>query len=206
VSYPIDAWYYEWTGGACASLNYQPLGAGQWNVAPATFFTQTANAVVTKDPALKIIADAKLAAYISAVADEEAALNTYNQALAIVAQKTSDYDSANATLTAKQTALGVADGVLATAEATWQTASDDLAIKSADLLTLQTKYKATFDAINSQAQVVDGLETQLTQAKVALAAIPKPTSPTKVTKQSTPKPAPPTKAIPRSKFVPNPKR
>lgn len=206
VSYPVDAWYYEWGGGACASLNYQPLGGGQWSVVPASFFTQQANALVTKDPALKIIADAKAATYIAAVADEEDALNAYNQALMVVAQANTAYDSANASLSAKQTALANADSVLATAESVWQTASDDLAIKSADLLTLQTKYKATFDSINNQAQVVDALEVQLKQAKVTLASIPKPTSPAKATKQTVTKPTAPTKAVPRSKFVPNPKR
>jgi len=205
VSYPVDAWYYEWGGGACASLNYQPLGTGSWSIAPASFFTQTANAVVTKDPALKVIADAKNVAYVAAVAAEENALQIYQNAETAYDNALTSYNSALTDLTDKQSLLNAADTVLALAESDWQTASDDKAVKDAALLTLQTKYKVTFDAINTQAQVVDGLEVQLKQAKAVLAAIPKPTSPTKVDKKATAKPVAPAKVTPRGKFMPNPK-
>ena len=204
TSYAIDAWYYEWGGGACSTLYYQPSG-GQWNVAPGSMFTQTAVAVVTKDPALKTILDQKTALYVAAIAAEEAALQTYNDASDAYDQANLAYSQAVDTLTAKQAALTSQSDIVSTAEAAWQTASDDKAIKDAALLTLKTQYKATFDAITSQAGVVDGLQTQLVQAKAALAAIPKPTSPTKANKKTVVKPAPPTKAVPRGKFVPVPK-
>ena len=204
-SYAVDAWFYEWTGGACSTLYYQPLNSGQWSVAPAAFFSQDVVAVTSKDPALKVVADQKAANYVAAVAAEEAALQAYNAAGDAYDAATLTYNQALDTLTAKQGALSSADGVVSVAEATWQAASDDSAIKAATLLTLQTQYKATFDAIKAQAGVVDGLEAQLVQAKAALAAIPKPSSPTKVNKKPTTKPAPPTKVTPRGKFVPVPK-
>jgi hypothetical protein len=206
VSYPIDAWFYEWGGGACSTLNYQPVGVGQWNVAPASFFSQTIQAVITKDPALKIVADAKQAVYITAVADSETALATYNSASDAYDQATLTYNQALDALTAKKDALTQADSLLAAAESSWQAASDDKAVKDAALLTLQTRFKSTFDVIQNQAGVVDGLETKLVQAKAALAAIPKPTPNAKVAKKPTAKPVAPTKVTPRSKFAPNPKQ
>jgi hypothetical protein len=204
-SYAVDAWFYEWTGGACSTLYYQPLNSGQWTVAPASFFTQQVVAVTTKDPALKVVLDAKTATYNAAVAAEETALQTYIDAGNAYDQATLTYNQALDTLSAKQATLSSQTDILSVADATWQTASDDKAIKDAALLTLQTQYKATFDAINNQAGVVSGIETQLVQAKAALAAIPKPTSPAKVSKKPTAKPAPPAKVAPKPKFTPVPK-
>ena len=99
-----------------------------------------------------------------------------------------------------------ADQTLALAETSWQAASDDKAVKDAALAALKVKFASTWDAINNQAGIVDGLETQLVQAKAALAAIPKPSAPQKVSKKSTNKPVAPSKVTPRGKFVPNPKQ
>ena len=206
VSKSIDAWFYEWGGGACSTLNYQPLGANGWNVAPASFFSQGAAAATGPDPALKVVLDAKTAQYVAAVAAEETAQQTYTDAANAYDQAQTQYDNANADLSSKQTALANVDALLSQTEAAWQTASDNSALKDAALLSLQTQYKSTFDAINAQAGVVDGLETQLVQAKATLAAIPKPTSPAKVSKKSVTKPVKPTPVTPRGKFVPVPKR
>lgn len=206
VSYPIDAWFYEWTGGACSTLYYQQVGVGQWSVAPALFFSQTVAAVVKKDPALKVVADAKAAAYVSAVADEEQALQVYNAAGDAYDAATLAYNQALDLLTAEQGLLSGADQTLALAETSWQAASDDKAVKDAALAALKVKFASTWDAINNQAGVVDGLETQLVQAKAALAAIPKPSAPQKVSKKPTNKPVAPSKVTPRGKFVPNPKQ
>jgi len=205
-SYSVDAWYYEWTGGACSTLFYQQLGQGGWSVAPASMFSQQALTPTQHDPALKVILDAKTAAYVAAVAAEESAQTTYLAAGDTYDAATQAYDAANQTLIAKQATLASDDGTVSASAATWQTAADNKAVKDAALATLKTQYQSTFDALNAQAQVVDGLETKLAQAKAALAAIPKPTSPAKSAKKVTTKPAPPTKVTPRDKFVPAPKR
>lgn len=204
VSYAIDAWFYEWGGGACSSLYYQPSG-GQWGVVPASMFTQQAVPTTTKDPALKTVLDQKTAAYLSAVAAEEAALQTYNNASDAYDASTAVYNQSLDILGSKQTVLSNKNDLLVTAENTWQAASDDKAVKDAALLTLKNKYKALFDSITAQGQLVDSLTAQLSQAQADLAAIPKPTSPTKVVKKTVVKPAPPVKVVPRTKFTPNPK-
>jgi len=205
VSQTIDAWYYEWGGGACSTLNYQPLGSGQWTVAPASFFSQNVTQVTQHDPALKTVLDQKTAVYLDAVASEEAALQAYNNAGDNYTAVAQTYSDANQVLISKQATLASDDQSVSACAGVWQTATDNKAVKDGALLTLQTKYKATFDAITGQAQTVSSLENQVAQAKATLAAIPKPASPSKVAKKVITKPAPPAKVMPKGKFVPVPK-
>jgi hypothetical protein len=205
-SYAIDAWMYEWGGGACNTLFYQPVNGNGWTVAPASFFTQQAVARTTKDPALKVILDQKTADYVSAVAAEETALGNYYT-------KADDYDAAVAVYQDKQSVLGqtqsalnTADAVLATAEATWQSDSDAYAEKDAILTGRKNQFAVTFNNIQAKAGEVDKFEADLVTAKAELAAIPKPTSAPKTTKKTVTKPAPVTKVQARAKFVPNPKQ
>ncbi|CAB4128870.1 PA14 domain containing protein [uncultured Caudovirales phage] len=205
-SYAIDAWMYEWTGGACNTLYYQPLNSGQWTVAPASFFTQQAVALTTKDPALKAILDQKTQAYVDAVAAEDAALANYNT-------EADDYDSAVAVyqnkqevLQQKQSLLNTADTALASAETTWQADSDTYAEKDAILTGRKNQFSVTFNAIQAKAGEVATYEASLETAKTELAAIPKPTAAPKTTKKVTAAPAKVTKVVARAKFVPNPKQ
>ena len=205
-SYAIDAWMYEWGGGACNTLFYQPVNGNGWTVAPASFFTQQAVAVTTKDPALKVILDQKTAAYVAAVAVEENALENYFT-------KADDYDSAVAVYQDKQTILGqatsalnTADSAFANAESVWQTGSDTYAEKNAILTGRKNQFAVTYAAIQAKAGEVDKFAADLETAKAELAAIPKPSSAPKTTKKVVVKPAPVTKIEARPKFVPNPKR
>jgi hypothetical protein len=54
-SYPIDAWFYEYGGGACNQLIYQ--NSKTWDIAPVDWFSQNEQAPVikTKDPALLVL-------------------------------------------------------------------------------------------------------------------------------------------------------
>jgi hypothetical protein len=54
-SYPFDAWFYEYGGGACNQLLY--LNTLEWNIVPEEWFSQNEKAeiVKTKDPALLVI-------------------------------------------------------------------------------------------------------------------------------------------------------
>ena len=205
-SYAIDAWMYEWSGGACNTLYYQPINSGQWNVAPAAFFTQQAVAVTTKDPALKVILDQKTEQYVDAVAAEETALDNYLTKADAYDSAVADYQEKEAALQQKQSALNAADAALASAEGVWQSTSDTYAEKDAVLIGRKNQFASTYNAIQAKAQVVSDLEAQLTTAKNELAAIPKPTAVPKTTKKVTAKPAPVTKVEARAKFVPNPKQ
>ena len=204
-SYVIDAWMYEWGGGACNTLFYQPVNGNGWTVAPPSFFTQQAVARTTKNPALKVILDQKTAAYVAAVAAEENALANYFT-------KADDYDAKVAAYQDKQSVLGqatsalnTADAALATAESTWQSDSDTYIEKDAVLTGRKNQFAVTFNAIQAKAGEVDQFEADLVTAKAELAAIPKPTSAPKTTKKTVTKPATVTKVQARPKFIPNPK-
>lgn len=61
TSYKIDAWMYEYGGGACNELLF--IDSQTWGVVPASWFSQNEQAqiVFTKDPALlKLLEDAEL--------------------------------------------------------------------------------------------------------------------------------------------------
>lgn len=78
-SYPIDAWMYEWGGGACNILYY--LNSQTWGVVPAEWLSQNPQIQHTyiKDPALLVLANNAKTIYDSAVLDlqnaQQAVLN-----------------------------------------------------------------------------------------------------------------------------------
>lgn len=206
VSYPIDAWFYEWGGGACATLFHQPAGSGVWSITPASMFTQQAVAVSTKDPALKLILDQKTAAYVSAVAVEETAYDAYLVAESVYDNAVTDYESKLAVLNDKRSELVSAETVMNDSENVWQSASDAYIDADAVLTNRKNQFKVVFDQLQSQALVIDGLENDLVTAKANLAAIPKPVAPNKVTKKTVSKPSATTKAVPKVTFTPIPKK
>jgi len=175
-SYAIDAWFYEWGGGACSSLNYKPLGGSSYAVAPASFFTQGAVANLVKDPALLAVLNAKTALYVQAVAAEEQANVVYSNACDDYDGKQAAYGYAGSSLTNKHTILVPLESVMNNAESNWQNRSDDKVVADANLRDLKAEYSSTFAAIESAVQQVDDLEAKVVQAKVDLANIPKPTA------------------------------
>jgi hypothetical protein len=204
-SYPIDAWMYEWTGGACNILNYQPVGSGQWSVAPASFFSTSPVAVTTKDPALKAVLDAKTAVYVSAVASEEQALTDYENATDVYDSAYADWESKTTTLNQKRVLLDQAETLLAGSEDVWQTKSDAYTDADAILTTRKTRFAGLFESIKNQTTYVDSLIVDLATAKSELAAIPKPVSPPKASQKVVIKPVVVTKVVARPVFVPRPK-
>jgi len=204
-SYTIDAWFYEWTGGACSTLNYQPQG-GQWAVAPTSFFTQDAAATWVKDPAKKVVLDQKTAAFVAAVAVEEQKYNTYIIAENVYDGKWLTYVSLSGDLASKRNTLEQFETIMNNAENEWQFRSDDKAIKDANLRDLKAEYASTFAGIQSAVNRVDELEAQLAQAKLDLANIPKPTAKDKrKPKKVTNRPMADGAYVPRPTFVPDPK-
>jgi hypothetical protein len=69
-SYAIDAWFYEWGGGACSTLYYQ--SNNNWGVVPAAWYSQNEPARMIKNPEL-------LPALQEAQSNYDAALAEYNQ-------------------------------------------------------------------------------------------------------------------------------
>jgi outer membrane biosynthesis protein TonB len=60
-SYQLDAWYYEWGGGACSTLYYD--NGYSWGVIPAAWYSQNEYSDTTyiHDPALLVILEEKQA-------------------------------------------------------------------------------------------------------------------------------------------------
>jgi predicted nucleic acid-binding Zn-ribbon protein len=175
-SYAIDAWFYEWTGGACSTLNYKPLNGSSYAVAPASFFTQEAVATMVKDPALLVVLNAKTALYVQAVAAEENANVVYEDACNVYDGANMAYGYAGSSLANKNAILVPLEYVMNNAESDWQNRSDDKVVADANLRDLKIEYSSTFEAIESAAQQVDDLEAKVAQAKVDLANIPKPSA------------------------------
>ena len=204
-SYAIDAWFYEWTGGACSTLYYQATGSGQWSIVPASMFTTSPVAVITKDPALKAVLDQKTALYVSAVAYEEQMLTAYEDAGVVYDDKYAIYVSANDLLAQKTALLVESEIALADAENVWQDKSDVYADMDAVLTFRKNKFAVLFGKIQSQTAYVDQLVSEVAVAKAELAAIPKPTTPPKASKKAVVKPISVVKVQPRASFVPRPK-
>lgn len=72
-SYRLDAWYYEYGGGACNQIIYQ--NSQGWDIAPASWFSQNekAQTVKTKDPALLALLELAQAKYSQATTAYEEA-------------------------------------------------------------------------------------------------------------------------------------
>jgi len=89
-SYPIDAWMYEYGGGACNQLLY--LNTYTWSVVPADWFSQNQQAPITyiKNPALLVLLEQTQQVYNNAVAEYEQAqldLSNANATLITLQQK-----------------------------------------------------------------------------------------------------------------------
>lgn len=205
-SYVIDAWFYEWGGSACSTLYQQPVGSGQWSIVPASMFSTTPVAVTTKDPALKAILDQKTALYVAAVAAEESLQAAYLDAESAYDLAVSEYGNANALLDIKNAALVSAEAALTDAENVWQDKSDVYSDAQTAYLARKQQFQVLFDQLKAKSLEVDNAVVALENAKAVLAAIPKPTAPSKVVKKPIVKPTPTVKPTPKVTFVPNPKK
>ena len=205
-SYAIDAWFYEWNGGACSSLTYKPMTSGSWQVAPASFFTQSAVANLIKDPSLLVILNNKIASYVQAVMVEEQANEVYLNAEYNYDGKYLNYIMLSQDLSNKNSTLNQLENLTTDSENNWQACADDKAVKDAELRDLKAQYNSTFVGIETAALRVDDLEAKLAQAKIDLTNIPKPTAAEKrKPKKVTPKPMADAGYVPRATFAPVPK-
>lgn len=120
-SYPIDAWFYEYGGGACNQLIY--MDSTTWNVAPESWFSQNEQTpmVYTKDPALLALLEQAQSVYDQALADYNTAQTTLADAVTQLAnlrnaefQNRVTMDIALQNVTTQQEELSVAQQELET--------------------------------------------------------------------------------------------
>lgn len=120
-SYPIDAWFYEYGGGACNQLLY--LNTETWNIVPSSWFSQNKQApiVYVKDPALLAVLEEVQLVYETSVLEYEKAqidLSNATEQLSILFSKEIEnqgkIDIALQNVTTKETELNVAKQELET--------------------------------------------------------------------------------------------
>ena len=120
-SYPIDAWFYEYGGGACNQLIY--LNTQTWSTVPADWFSQNEKAqiVKTKDPELLALL--------------EAAQSTYSDAVTVYEKAQDNLSIANAELISLQDKQSKIPGTI-------DVASQDVINKQEELSVAQQEFNA----------------------------------------------------------------
>jgi hypothetical protein len=105
-TYAIDAWFYEWGGGACSTLYYQ--SANNQGVVPASWYSNGAAQPMIHDPALLLVLQQAQGEYDSALASYTTANDEWVSAQAwqqSAAQASTDgYNSVIATAEIENTA------------------------------------------------------------------------------------------------------
>jgi len=114
-SYPLDAWFYEYGGGACNQLIY--LNTQTWSIVPTNWFSQNekAQVVKTKDPSLLIVLQDMQSIFSDATLSYQLAQSNLATATANLrdlqdkqSQIPGTIDTASQDVTNKQEALNVA--------------------------------------------------------------------------------------------------
>jgi hypothetical protein len=150
-TYEIDAWFFEWGGGACSILNYQSnSGSG---VVPEAWYTNAISAPLIKDPALLEILN-------EAEAEHDVALQVWNSTEQTYNAKVSTKDTASADLASSQTTLNEA-------EASKSVAQSQLNVETAELARLTT--------LNEEAQtkLVEATQVEATASQQKVEAVTK---------------------------------
>ena len=97
VSYPFDAWFYEWGGGACSTLYYQ--SSTNWSQVPSSWYGTT-TVTTTYSSELATLVQQKQSAYDSAVTTYNLSVTRVSNDYTTISQLTSDLQSARDALAA----------------------------------------------------------------------------------------------------------
>ena len=105
-TYAIDAWFYEWGGGACSTLYYQSSnGSG---VIPEAWYTNAISAPLIKDPALKTILDTAEDVFQTKSDDFSLVEQSLSASEGTLTSATLDHDTADSELTTATTDVDAA--------------------------------------------------------------------------------------------------
>jgi chromosome segregation ATPase len=151
-SYYIDAWFYEWGGGACSTLYYQ--SNTNWGVVPAAWYTTNQPAPMIKDPALLVLLQEAQGEYNEALAAYTTANAEWNQA------QIDQQVAAQATIDGYYLVIGTAESEN-TAYATLQ----EVQGRYNSQLTITNQYQST---LSSAEQVVAAAQAEVITANNVL--------------------------------------
>jgi hypothetical protein len=161
-SYAIDAWFYEWGGGACSILNYQ--SANGEGVVPEAWYTNAISAPLIKDPSL-------LPAIQEAQGTYDDASAIYNVTLSEVETKTNSLSSAQGSrdlaISEEESAQLTYDSVVVEQENASQVkaeAENNLSIK----VTEKSSVESSHQTVNTQ--LAEATTTEATTKQVVTEA------------------------------------
>ena len=131
-SYAIDAWFFEWGGGACSTLYYQ--AGSEEGVVPAAWYSNGASAPLIKDPEL-----------LHALESAQAELTSANEALTQSAQEVTTAETAKQTATTQyqsaQSNFDEATEAVTLAHTAFTQADEQTTTASTEAQAVQTTYE-----------------------------------------------------------------
>jgi hypothetical protein len=153
-TYAIDAWFYEWGGGACSILNYQSAtGSG---VVPESWYTNAASAPMIKNPDLLPAIEEAQAIYDSALATKEEADLTFVEKDSELNNAVTNYDLALSNKYASSEDLSSAQSVMDNAVAM---ESDSQTLYNTELAKQTVLETSKAEARNSVSTATDAVTT-----------------------------------------------
>lgn len=182
-SYAIDAWFYEWGGGACSILNYQ--SANGEGVVPEAWYSNGASAPLIKDPALLPALQQAQAEYDAAsedynlassnwseaqVAQQTAAQNStdgYNEVIAKAAVETNAYNELQNTTNEHNSALQTKNNAEATSTQATSEYDSALIAGSTSTQEVEAAELARDEAITAKTLANSNLEVATTNLETA---------------------------------------
>ena len=158
-SYAIDAWFYEWGGGACSILNYQ--SASGEGVVPEAWYTNAISAPLIKDPSLLPALEEAQASYDLALTTKQQAELTSDTKSSELNNAISAYDIAlsNKQVTAED--LSSAQSVMDNAVTIQSTSQDVYNTELAKQTVLETSKAEAGNSVSTATQAVTTAQTEL---------------------------------------------
>ena len=160
-TYEIDAWFFEWGGGACSILNYQ--SANGEGVVPEAWYTNAISAPLIKNPALLPALEEAQATYDLALSNKQSSGLTLVEKDSELNNAITDYDLALSNKQAASEELSSSQSVLDSA-ITIQ--SDSQTLYNTELAKQETLEATKVDARNSVSTVTQKVTTAQTDLDV----------------------------------------
>lgn len=189
--YAIDAWMYEWGGGACNILYYYTNT--NWGLVPAAWLSQNQPTQPTYeyDPALLTILQQKQALlataqqeynvalsastvandnYVDAIDEYDIAIEDWQNKQDILEQKEQNKIDKNGTVLTLDSIIAVAETVLQTLQEEYAQKQLDVAQKQLNLTKEQSELKELKDSLDNMVAIIEDSTIIVNQLKEALDA------------------------------------
>ena len=169
-SYAIDAWFYEWGGGACSILNYQSA-SGQQSVVPEAWYSNGASAPLIKDPALLVKLEEAQDAYATALSNLNSSDSASQEKSSELNNAISAYDIALSNKQASSEDLSSAQSVFDNAVSIQSTNQDIYNTELAKQTALESTKTQAETTVSTKTQIVTNTQTDVeTKAQVVATA------------------------------------